>query len=865
MRSRTLLIVLLAALGLLVVAYESFYLSEIARSLRDPEGVARVPLQFRQASATIAGVNPEAEAAGIAPGETLLAVNGTPYRGRSDLEVPVRAHRAGQSLTLRVARGGGESSGPRDVAVTLASGAPADRSAWGIALQVLISVVMPLLCILLGFWVAAIRIQDPMAWLLLAMMLSFSQIGSTPGVLGWPGWFRPIGLFFLLTTGFTWSVWMMLFGIYFPTRSRVERRVPWAKWLLLMPLLALLGLTLVSEWGRAEDFTRWARIIALDAALGRVALVLSMIAVGSFFFNLNWKYYDAPPADMKRRINLLIWGATIGLAPGFFVVLASLFTGRSPFQGVPGWLAIPAVLGFFIFPVTLAYVIVVDRAMDVRVVVRQGLQYALARGGVFVLLAILGMGIMITMVAILRAGSARTVDLVGVLGAGMILMMLLPVAGRRLYAWIDRIFFREAYNAEQILSDLGQRVLSLVETRPLLETVSRVLSESLHVPRVAVLLASDGHLAPAHAVGYDAPPTAALASNGPTVSRLRDHGEAVRPASERHLARAPRDQGADPADSAALEALSTQLLLPLATKQRLLGAISLGPKRSEEPYSRGDVRLLQSVAMQTALALENSQLTEAIAAEVARRERLNRELEIATEVQQRLFPQALPEVAGLEFMGACRPARGVGGDYYDFMRLPDGRLGLAVGDVSGKGIPAALLMASLQASLRGQLIGDSADLTAVIRTVNRLVYEASPDNRYATLFFARYDPQTRRLDYVNAGHNAPAILRRSADGGAPIRLGAGGPVVGLLEQPDFAAGSIDLQPGDLFLAFSDGVSEAMNGADEEWGEEELFAEARRCTALPPEAAIRRLMAAADAFVAGAEQHDDMTLVIARVR
>ena len=147
-----------------------------------------------------------------------------------------------------------------------------------------------------------------------------------------------------------------------------------------------------------------------------------------------------------------------------------------------------------------------------------------------------------------------------------------------------------------------------------------------------------------------------------------------------------------------LAALHSELLLPLAVRDKLLGFISLGPKKSEEPYTGSDVRLLKSVAAQTGLALENANLMREIADEVAQRERLNREVEIAREVQERLFPQKLPVIAGLDYAGHCRPALGVGGDYYDFLALPQGHLGVAIGDVSGKGIAAALMMASLQAS-----------------------------------------------------------------------------------------------------------------------------------------------------------------------
>ncbi|PYT19642.1 MAG: hypothetical protein DMG58_35865, partial [Acidobacteria bacterium] len=186
-------------------------------------------------------------------------------------------------------------------------------------------------------------------------------------------------------------------------------------------------------------------------------------------------------------------------------------------------------------------------------------------------------------------------------------------------------------------------------------------------------------------------------------------------------------------------------------------------------------------AAQTALAQEVARLTTAIGREMAQRERWNRELEIAREVQEHLFPQRLPPVPGLEYCGQCRPAREVGGDYYDFLELPDGRLGIAVGDVSGKGVGAALMMASLEASLRAlaSVVQDPADLMG---RVNTLVCQASASNRYATLFYAEYDPATRRLSYVNAGHNPPIVLRNSAGSCHVLRLEAGGPVIGLFPQ-----------------------------------------------------------------------------------
>jgi sigma-B regulation protein RsbU (phosphoserine phosphatase) len=291
-----------------------------------------------------------------------------------------------------------------------------------------------------------------------------------------------------------------------------------------------------------------------------------------------------------------------------------------------------------------------------------------------------------------------------------------------------------------------------------------------------------------------------------------------------------------------------------------MGIMALGPKRSEAAWSRTDLQVLQTVARQTGLALEVSELAHSLAAEAAQRERDQREMEIAREVQERLFPQEMPDIPGASVAGHCRPALGVGGDYYDVIHLEDGRLGLAVGDVSGKGISAALLMASLRASLRGVTLDNPRDFAKLMHKVNRLVYEASASNRYATFFFAAYDPHTRRVECVNAGHNPPVVLRN----GEVIRLEAGGPVVGLLPFAPYVEQALTLESGDLLLLYTDGISEAMTHDDEEWGEERMIEAARKVSAKPAGEVLHALFAAADKFTAGAPQHDDMTLLILKL-
>jgi phosphoserine phosphatase RsbU/P len=391
--------------------------------------------------------------------------------------------------------------------------------------------------------------------------------------------------------------------------------------------------------------------------------------------------------------------------------------------------------------------------------------------------------------------------------------------------------------------------------------VTHRISQSLHVPRVAVLLEHGDWYKPAYTLGVDGGATGVeLRREALTVRLLKQSQSPSRvyfddPQSWVH--------GAPEQEQEMLQKLQAQLLLPVSMNSRMLGVISLGPKRSEVPYSGTDLRLLSAVASQTGLALENARLTESIKQEVAQRERINRELEIAREVQERLFPQQLPQVQGLEVAGYCRPALGVGGDYYDFLRLPDGCIGMAIGDVAGKGIGAALMMASLQASLRGQTIRPCSSLSEMIQLINRLVYDASSESSYATFFYAQYEPSTRILHYVNAGHNAPMVYRKGAN--PPIlRLYTGGTVIGLLPDCVYEEDQVKLEPGDVLLAYTDGISEAMNHAEEEWEEMRLMQAVAECHYRSAADIIKYVLDRVDAFTAGARQHDDMTLAVLRV-
>ena len=255
-----------------------------------------------------------------------------------------------------------------------------------------------------------------------------------------------------------------------------------------------------------------------------------------------------------------------------------------------------------------------------------------------------------------------------------------------------------------------------------------------------------------------------------------------------------------------------------------------------------------------------SSITELIE-EQRKGQRLENEISIAREVQEQLFPQSIPQIEGVELAAICRAARVVSGDYYDFIRLSPCRIGIAVADISGKGISAALLMASLQAALRSQAVLDANGSTAqLVSRLNHHLFHNTSDDRYATFFYGVFDSSTRTLEYTNAGHCAPVFV---ADGKV-TKLDTGGTVVGLFDEAEYESGTINAPPDSLLVVFSDGLIEPENVYGEEFGTQRLSDEILRHRDAPPQRLAESLIDSAEQWAGTPEQADDMTVVVARL-
>jgi predicted permease len=284
-------------------------------------------------------------------------------------------------------------------------------------------------------------------------------------------------------------------------------------------------------------------------------------------------------------------------------------------------------------------------------------------------------------------------------------------------------------------------------------------------------------------------------------------------------------------------------------------------------FGPAERQVLRGCADQFALMMENARLTDRVVVQ----EVLRRDLALAAEVQKRLLPAEPPSAEIAEFAAISLPARSIGGDYYDFIQVGDRRIGIALADVSGKGVAAALIMSVVQASLRIIASDGDISLPRLASRMNEFLYRTTPGNKYATFFYAQVDAERRQLRYVNAGHNPPYLVRaRSAATGAPeedcrmVELTTGGAVVGMLPGLSYEEAAIDLCSGDVLLAYTDGVTEAHNPEHVEFGEERLKALLIEVAHLPADGIRARISAALQEWIKDAEQYDDLTFVVMKV-
>lgn len=845
-------------------------------------------------------VSPEPPSNLLRPGDEIIAINGQRLRQAFDFTEIFQNAKPGTPYSITVRRNG------QLIEFELQTKAIPIIN-W--ILTGARNIIMPSIFLLTGVAVFLLKPYDKQAFLLALMFGMFiSALQATVSPFGdakW--WITGVVLVVQIVSTFFWPIFFHFFLI-FPEPSPLLRRFPRFEYYLYIPhLLTIFPYFALANIWSAFAIERQPPLADTFRWLGPVSLVLSVIYIAGGLLSLLVNYRQVGRVS-RRKMRVIVAGSIAGFLPIFLVFLLAIsFDLPRSNPDLLRWMAAVAFLAFPVFPLSFAYAIIRHKVIPVRLILRRSARYLLVSRGFIIIQAAI---VFVALSFLLTGSRMEAIDSLGPradIAATMVVTAiaigLLTLVNHKMMPIIDRWFFREAYDAQRLLSELGQEMRTVTTVPQLLERSAARIQDALYAENVTIFLrdplsgdyrsAISSRLTEDGTTTSDPDRTIVLPGRGVVVDRLKRSSQPVVVDFENswlwaHDFRSTEETGESSrnAESRILRRIRSALLLPVSTQEHLIGIISLGPRLGDLPYSWDDKDLLMTVSVQMAFAIQNADLVRQITEE----ELLRHELEIATTVQRRLFPEGPPEIPRLDLCGVCHPARGVGGDYYDFILLDEGKVGIAVADVAGKGISAALLMSTVQASLRSQAPSVNGRLTDLVSSMNRLLHVSTDAASYATFFYAQFSEETGTLTYVNAGHNPPMLVRagggRAATAGQMIAsvsetavaslesdfesseiclLTTGGPIIGAFSTCVYEQESLKMNPGDLLVAYTDGVTEALNCDGLEFGELKLRNIIAGSAQLSASELTEHIVESVREWCGETSQHDDLTLVVMKVR
>jgi len=911
MKRRTLFLAALLALTVFYQGFSLYYM--LLRPTAQILWYAGFQLYYTPAGMTalvqerdLFGVTTHARQAGLRNGDVVTAMaiansEFTPIQRNADFLDFVRDIDYGESIVLEVQREG------TTLQLRLPPVSPGEVRLLVRVFNYSQQLVLPFITLITGFFIGFMKPQDNKAVLACLLFVSFSSIFGSSFVL-FPHLARLIGLVYWVVLQSLMIYLFMRFFLVFPEPSPIERRLPWLKQVFLVLVAINILVSLPTSY---LNIYHPAHLVPLEPLLGVYQTVYSyllLLMLGLGVTSLVLNTFTARNRDVRRRLFIILNGTLTTLLPTTAFILYVYQAEMPP----PLWAVILVLVSLCFFPLFFVYAVLKHRVLGIRLIIRRGLQYAMVSTGFFLVEALLAFGLLFFALKsfLLQLFPDPGIEAIAISSAGITLLLasLIRRLNERVVPLLERHFFQDSYDAQQILTDLSWAVRHL-SSRPdkLLELVTYKLSDAFYASQAAIFLRGDSAGTPV----VDTISGNLLFKFNPAEKglfrcqchRLRSPHRRENPSDisdflqltlppESFIARQldisvregiktidvymddpqswinlPKPADLDPLllarDLEFLQFLNTRLLVPLVMERRLIGFISLGEKLSENPYTREDRQLAMTIAEQTAIALDYSNLIH----RMTEQEKMKREMEIAREVQLRLFPQTMPVLKTLSYTGVCLPARGVGGDYYDFLPLEQDLMGIALGDISGKGISAALLMATLQALLRSHAALHGENIDRLLLDINRLMCDSTEASRYATFFYGLYNDRNRRFTFVNAGHNPPILLNANGDARRLHlhRLEATGFPIGMFKHGNYTKQSVELQPDDLLVVFTDGLSEATNPSGFEYGEERIIHLVMQNHGLSVEEIRDLILDDFARFTGKLEQSDDMTLVIAKAR
>lgn len=771
--------------------------------------------------------------AGLRPGDKILAVNSRAYSTFDQLFFGnIRHDEPGSVNTYTVLRDGEK----------LEIQVPTGR----VGLNAVIRRSGPLLTlgliyILIGALVFLMKPRAPESWLFFRMTCLFGiGIGlSSPADLISPTWLYDVR--FLANQLIPAAMIHLALRFPKPRTFAVGRR--WISALLYLPsvgIFLLRQVTATAQWNIPKFvFLLW----------------LSYAVVGIVYFLGSTGWNSLRDASIITRLQSRV--IFIGTILGFFIPSLDLLSGLlwqvalfpDPILGFG--------LCFSLFPLSIGYTIVKHDLFAIDTIVRRTYGYVLSTGTVVAAYALL-----VSLLNVTFQGSDVARSPLFSIGFALLVVFLFEPLHRRFQGFVDRLFYRQRYDYRKTIRNLSEAMTSILDPDVISRTLIGSVVKEMFLENGALLLRGGGG-------GYQVKVVEGMAAQSLPASELPDGDPLVGAVKEKKDALLRHDVAMNPLYEPnreelqrAFQSLSSEVVLPMTYKDEVRGILSLGRKKSGKLFTPEDLDLLRTLTNQSAIAMENARLFK----DNLQKGRMEEELKIAHDIQMSMLPDKAPQLEGLKIVARTIPAREVGGDFYDFVEFSadgaPGRLGIIIADVSGKGVSAGLLMAGARSTYRVLLDADPP-VREVMTLANQRLQKDIRKGMFVALLYAVLDPAARTLTLSNAGQTQPVLC---AAGAAPSYITTEGDTfpLGIVPDCDYQEAKLSLAEGDIVVFYTDGAVEAMNAQEELYGFDRFLDAVNEGRALDAQSLLDKLFDDVARFVGGTEQHDDITIIVARV-
>lgn len=709
-----------------------------------------------------------------------------------------------------------------------------------------INFVVGLAICVLGFVVYILKPNTTTSWVFLVLCFCVGSYGTTG--------FEIHSSYSLVRFHYTvLSIFPFTFlhlGLVFPERKQILVRYPFVEYLIYIPsLLLIIGYQVYFSTFPDIVDTRYPVWLPTYVDLSAVARVFTLLGFVGFLVLVLHSYLRSSSIMARQRAKMMIFGVAIAFLPVAILGLLTITAGiYFPFNFV----SVSAVF----FPLLIAYSIVRHNLFDADVIIRRTMGYALATVFIIGVYAAVSLGLNV-LLGQYRLAESRAFPIVFTL---VIIFVFNPLRDR-LQSWVDRIFFRKEYNSGEIIDKIGSAITHLMEVPQILNMLVQTFMEDMFLETSSVMLLT--------ADGQQFKVMLAEGSRKRDIERqifsretplLKILEEKQQELTLYDLIEDPKYKDISGSGKTNFEDLDASLIVPLLYQDKVIGSFNLGEKKSGKPFNRDDLELLRNLSNQGAIAIENARLFE----ENLEKQRMEEELNIARDLQMSMLPAECPELAGFQIAAVSTQAQEVGGDFYDFIQMEDQRMGIVIGDVTGKSVSGALVMAASRSVFR-LLSENTSDVGDIMGRANRRLIKDVKTGMFVALLYAVIDPKDKALSMCSAGQTQPIYC--NADDGSAVLMETEGDnfPLGILGDANYVDTHVSLKTGDKVVFYTDGIVEAMNAQKEVFGFDRLLEVVQAAHGKPAEGILNAIIESVDAYVGAAPQHDDLTIIVLGVK